>query len=41
MGQAALLDYDTQHLLNWQDLLYAMDLDAMNSSVTQSRPRCS
>jgi histidine ammonia-lyase len=34
MGQAALLDYDTQHLLNWQDLLYAMDLDAMNSSVT-------
>ena len=34
MGQAALLDYDTQHLLNWQDLLYAMDLNAMNSSVT-------
>ena len=34
MGQAALLDYDTQHLLNWQDLLYAMNLDAMNSSVT-------
>jgi histidine ammonia-lyase len=34
MGQAALLDYDTQHLLNWQDLLYGMDLDAMNSSVT-------
>ena len=34
VGQAALLDYDAQHLLNWQDLLYAMDLDAMNSSVT-------
>jgi len=34
MGQAALLDYDAQHMLNWQDLIYAMELDGMNSSVT-------
>jgi histidine ammonia-lyase len=34
MGQAALLVYDSQQMLNWQDLLYAMDLDGMNSSVT-------
>lgn len=34
MGQAALLDYDAQNMLNWQDLLYAMDLEGMNSSVT-------
>jgi histidine ammonia-lyase len=34
MGQAALLSYDAQRMLNWQDLLYAMDLEAMNSSVT-------
>jgi histidine ammonia-lyase len=34
MGQAALLVYDTQQALNWQDLLYSMDLEGMNSSVT-------
>ncbi len=34
MGQAALLVYDAQQTLNWQDLLYAMELDGMNSSVT-------
>jgi histidine ammonia-lyase len=34
VGQAALLLYDTQHMLNWADLIYAMDLNGMNSSVT-------
>jgi histidine ammonia-lyase len=34
MGQAALLVHDTQQALNWQDLLYGMDLEGMNSSVT-------
>ncbi|HEX5191384.1 MAG TPA: aromatic amino acid ammonia-lyase [Solirubrobacteraceae bacterium] len=34
VGQAALLDYDAQSMLNWQDLIYAMELDGMNSSVT-------
>lgn len=34
MGQAALLVHDAQQTLNWQDLLYAMDLQAMNSSIT-------
>jgi histidine ammonia-lyase len=34
MGQAALLAHDTQQALNWQDLLYGMDLEGMNSSVT-------
>lgn len=34
MGQAALLLYDAQRMLNWQDLIYAMELDGMNSSVT-------
>jgi histidine ammonia-lyase len=34
VGQAALLDYDAQNMLNWQDLIYAMELDGMNSSVT-------
>lgn len=34
MGQAALLTYDAQNMLNWQDLLYAMELEGMNSSVT-------
>jgi histidine ammonia-lyase len=33
-GQAALLVYDAQHALEWADLAYAMDLNAMNSSVT-------
>jgi histidine ammonia-lyase len=34
MGQAALLVYDAQRTLNWQDLIYAMELDGMNSSLT-------
>jgi histidine ammonia-lyase len=34
VGQAALLANDGQHMLNWADLIYAMDLEAMNSSVT-------
>lgn len=34
MGQTALLLYDAQRMLNWQDLIYAMELDGMNSSVT-------
>ncbi|MQA78967.1 MAG: aromatic amino acid lyase [Streptosporangiales bacterium] len=34
MGQAALHVHDAQQALNWQDLLYAMDLQAMNSSIT-------
>jgi histidine ammonia-lyase len=34
MGQAALLVNDAQNMLNWQDLIYAMELDGMNSSVT-------
>jgi histidine ammonia-lyase len=34
MGQAALLLYDAQRMLNWQDLIYAMELDGMNSSLT-------
>jgi histidine ammonia-lyase len=34
MGQAGLLIYDAQRMLNWQDLVYAMELEGMNSSVT-------
>ncbi len=34
VGQAGLLAYDAEHMLNWQDLIYAMELDGMNSSVT-------
>jgi histidine ammonia-lyase len=34
MGQAALLTYDAQRMLNWQDLIYAMELNGMNSSLT-------
>ena len=34
MGQAALLLFDAQRTLNWQDLIYAMELNGMNSSVT-------
>lgn len=34
MGQAALLISDAQHMLNWQDLIYSMELNGMNSSVT-------
>jgi histidine ammonia-lyase len=34
VGQAALLVYDAKRALNWADLILAIDLDAMNSSVT-------
>jgi histidine ammonia-lyase len=34
VGQAALLLYDAQQMLNWQDLIYAMELNGMNSSLT-------
>jgi histidine ammonia-lyase len=34
MGQTALLIYDAQRMLGWQDLVYAMELEGMNSSVT-------
>jgi histidine ammonia-lyase len=34
MGQAALLVHDARGMLDWADLLYAMDLLGMNSSVT-------
>jgi histidine ammonia-lyase len=34
MGQAALLASDSKNMLNWQDLIYSMDLEGMNSSVT-------
>jgi histidine ammonia-lyase len=34
MGQAALLVHDAKQMLDWADLLYAMDLLGMNSSVT-------
>ena len=33
-GQAALVVYDARRALGWADLIYAMDLDGMNSSVT-------
>lgn len=33
-GQAALLVHDARHALEWVDLIYAMDLDGMNSSIT-------
>jgi histidine ammonia-lyase len=33
-GQAALLLHDTKNTLGWADLIYAMDLNGMNSSVT-------
>jgi histidine ammonia-lyase len=33
-GPAALLVADARRLLEWADLIYAMDLNAMNSSVT-------
>ncbi|MDB5393620.1 MAG: histidine ammonia-lyase [Rhodospirillales bacterium] len=33
-GQAALLVSDGKRALDWADLIYAMDLDGMNSSVT-------
>lgn len=34
VGQAALLLYDAKQALAWQDLLHAMNLEGMNSSVT-------
>jgi histidine ammonia-lyase len=33
-GQAALLVYDAEAALQWADVLYAMDLNGMNSSIT-------
>jgi len=33
-GQAALVVDDARHALEWADLVYAMDLNGMNSSVT-------
>src|SRR3981189_2029962 len=33
-GQAALLLYDSRAALSWADLIYAIDLDGMNSSVS-------
>lgn len=34
VGQAALLVHDAKRALNWADLVLAIDLEAMNSSVT-------
>ena len=33
-AQAALLVHDAQHMLDWADIAYAVDLNGMNSSVT-------
>jgi len=33
-GQAALVVSDARHALEWADLIYAMDLNGMNSSIT-------
>jgi histidine ammonia-lyase len=33
-AQAALLVHDAREALEWADLIYAMDLDGMNSSIT-------
>jgi histidine ammonia-lyase len=33
-GQAALAVYDARRALEWADLIYAMDLNGMNSSMT-------
>ena len=33
-GQAALIVNDARQALDWADLVYAMDLDGMNSSIT-------
>jgi histidine ammonia-lyase len=33
-GQSALVVYDARRALSWADLIYAMDLDGMNSSIT-------
>jgi histidine ammonia-lyase len=32
--QAALLVHGAQHVLSWDDLIYAIDLNGMNSSIT-------
>ena len=34
-GQAALIVNDARQALDWADLIYAMDLDGMNSSITR------
>lgn len=34
VGQAALLAHDAKKALNWQDLIYAMELNGMDSSIT-------
>jgi histidine ammonia-lyase len=34
LKQAALVVYDARHALEWADLVYAMSLDGMNSSIT-------
>src|ERR1700752_457278 len=34
VGQTALLVHDAKRILDWADLVLAMDLEAMNSSVT-------
>jgi histidine ammonia-lyase len=34
VGQAALLVHDAKRTLNWADLILAIDLEAMNSSIT-------
>jgi len=33
-GSAALVVHDAEHALEWCDVLYAIDLDGMNSSIT-------
>ena len=33
-AQAALLVYDARSMLDWADLIYAVDLEGMNSSIT-------
>jgi histidine ammonia-lyase len=33
-GQAALVVNDARHALEWADIIYAMDLNGMNSSIT-------
>ena len=33
-AQAALVVHDARHTLEWADLIYAMDLNGMNSSIT-------
>jgi histidine ammonia-lyase len=33
-GQAALVVYDARHALEWADLIYAISLNGMNSSIT-------